>query len=327
MPASAPASCDDDIGLPPALLLLGPTASGKTACALALARELPVEIVSVDSALVYRDMDIGTAKPSAEELASCPHHLIDIVSPEEAYSAARFRTDAIRLMGEINARGRIPLLAGGTMLYFKALRDGLSDLPAADADLRRAIDEDAAARGWPALHAELGALDPAAAARLEPTDAQRIQRALEIVRVTGRPLAESYARKEDDTLPCRLLPIALAPSDRSVLHERIAQRFDAMLAAGLVDELRTLRAKYRLEPGMPSMRCVGYRQAWEFLDGHIDSDTLRFKGIAATRQLAKRQLTWQRQFRETWPGLVELDCLRTDLPGAVRDAAQRLLDH
>ncbi len=327
MPASVPASCDDEIGLPPALLLLGPTASGKTACALALARELPVEIVSVDSALVYRDMDIGTAKPSAEELASCPHHLIDIVSPEEAYSAARFRTDAIRLMGEITARGRIPLLAGGTMLYFKALRDGLSDLPAADADLRRAIDEDAAARGWPALHAELGALDPAAAARLEPTDAQRIQRALEIVRVTGRPLADSYARKEDDTLPCRLLPIALAPSDRSVLHERIAQRFDAMLAAGLVDELRTLRAKYRLEPGMPSMRCVGYRQAWEFLDGHIDRDTLRFKGIAATRQLAKRQLTWQRQFRETWPGLVELDCLRTDLPGAVRDAAQRLLDH
>ncbi|MBS0510780.1 MAG: tRNA (adenosine(37)-N6)-dimethylallyltransferase MiaA [Proteobacteria bacterium] len=313
------------MGLPPALLLLGPTASGKTASALALARELPVEIVSVDSALVYRDMDIGTAKPSAEELASCPHHLIDIVSPEEAYSAARFRADAVRLMAEITARGRIPLLAGGTMLYFKALRDGLSDLPAAHADLRRAIDADAAARGWPALHAELAALDPAAAARLEPTDAQRIQRALEIVRVTGRPLADSYARKEDDALPCRLLPIALAPSDRSVLHARIAQRFDAMLAAGLVEELRGLRAKYRLEPGMPSMRCVGYRQAWEFLDGQIDRDTLRFKGIAATRQLAKRQLTWQRQFRETWPQLVEIDCLRPDLPAAVRDAALRAL--
>lgn len=326
MPTPARPACRDS-GLPPALLLLGPTASGKTACALALAHELPVEIVSVDSALVYRDMDIGTAKPSAAELASCPHHLIDIVSPEEAYSAARFRADAVRLMGEITARGRIPLLAGGTMLYFKALRDGLSDLPPANADLRRAIDEDAAVRGWSALHAELARLDPAAAARLEPTDAQRIQRVLEIVRVTGRPLADSYARREDDTLPCRLLPIALAPSDRGVLHARIAQRFDAMLAAGLVDEVRALRAKYRLEPGMPSMRCVGYRQAWEFLDGQIDRDTLRFKGIAATRQLAKRQLTWQRQFRETWPGLVELDCMRADLPGAVRDAAQRLLDH
>jgi len=314
-----------DTRLPPALLLLGPTASGKTASALALAQTLPVEIVSVDSALVYRDMDIGTAKPSAAELASCPHHLIDIVSPEEAYSAARFRADAIRLMAGITARGRVPLLAGGTMLYFKTLRDGLSDLPPADAELRRAIDEDAAARGWPALHAELAALDPAAAARLEPTDAQRIQRALEIVRLTSRTLADSYARREDGALPCRLLPIALAPSDRGVLHERIARRFDAMLAAGLVDELRRLRAKYHLAPGMPSMRCVGYRQAWEFLDGDIDGDTLRFKGIAATRQLAKRQLTWQRQFRESWPELVELDCLRADLPDAVRVVAMRAL--
>ena len=318
--ASVPTSA-----LPPALLLLGPTASGKTACALALARVLPVEIISVDSALVYRDMDIGTAKPSADELASCPHHLIDIVSPEEAYSAARFRADAIRLMAEISARGRIPLLAGGTMLYFKALRDGLSDLPPADADLRRAIDEHAAAQGWPALHAELARLDPDAAARLEPTDAQRIQRALEIVRLTGRPLAESYAKKEDDTLPCRLLPIAIAPSDRSVLHARIAQRFDAMLHAGFVDEVRQLRRHYRLTPGMPSMRCVGYRQAWEYLDGDIGYDELRFKGIAATRQLAKRQLTWQRQFRETWPGFVELDCLRPDLADAVLDTALHLI--
>ncbi|MDX9885341.1 MAG: tRNA (adenosine(37)-N6)-dimethylallyltransferase MiaA [Thauera sp.] len=310
---------------PPALLLLGPTASGKTASALALAQALPIEIISVDSALVYRDMDIGTAKPSAEERATCPHHLIDIVSPADSYSAARFRADAIRLMGEIGARGNIPLLAGGTMLYFKALRDGLSDLPAADAELRRAIDEDAAARGWPALHAELARLDPVAAARLEPGDAQRIQRALEIVRLTGRPLAESYAKKEDDTLPCRLLPIALAPSERSVLHARIAERFDAMLHAGFVDEVRQLRARYRLDPAMPSMRCVGYRQAWEYLDGDIGYDELRFKGIAATRQLAKRQLTWQRQFRETWPGYVELDCLRPDLPQAVLHAALRQL--
>ena len=311
--------------LPPALLLLGPTASGKTACALAIARRLPVEIISVDSALVYRDMDIGTAKPSAEERAACPHHLIDIVSPEESYSAARFRADAIRLMREINARGRIPLLAGGTMLYFKALRDGLSDLPAANAGLRRAIDETAAAHGWPALHAELARLDPAAAARLEPSDAQHIQRALEIVRLTGRPLAESYARKEDEALPCRLLAMALAPSDRGVLHARIAERFDTMLHSGFVDEVRRLRRTYRLNPEMPSMRCVGYRQAWEYLDGDIGYDELRFKGIAATRQLAKRQLTWQRQFRETWPGLVELDCLRPDLADAVLYTALQLI--
>ena len=311
--------------LPPALLLLGPTASGKTAGALSLARALPLEIISVDSALVYRDMDIGTAKPSAAELATCPHHLIDVVSPEDAYSAARFRADAVRLMAEISARGRIPLLVGGTMLYFKTLHDGLSDLPPADAALRRAIDADAAARGWPAVHAELAMLDPAAAARLAPGDAQRIQRALEIVRLSGRPLAENYAIREDDTLPCRLLPMALAPSDRSVLHARIAKRFDAMLHAGLVDEVRQLRRNYRLSADLPSMRCVGYRQAWEYLDGAITYDELHFKGIAATRQLAKRQLTWQRQFRETWPSLIELDCLRPDLADAIRDTALQLL--
>ena len=312
--------------LPPALLLLGPTASGKTACALALAQTLPVEIISVDSALVYRDMDIGTAKPSAAELASCPHHLIDVLSPEAAYSAARFRADAIRLMTEIHARGRLPLLVGGTMLYFKALRDGLSDLPPADVELRRELDAAASLRGWPALHAELALLDPAAAARLEPTDSQRIQRALEIVRLTGRPLADSYDKKEDVPLPCRLLGLALLPSAREVLHERIAQRFDAMLAAGLVDEVRGLRARYRLDPALPSMRCVGYRQAWEYIDGTIDHDELRFRGIAATRQLAKRQLTWQRQFHTRWHGLVELDCLRPDLTAAVRETVLRLLD-
>ncbi|MFU2489306.1 tRNA (adenosine(37)-N6)-dimethylallyltransferase MiaA [Thauera sp. WH-1] len=311
--------------LPPALLLLGPTASGKTACALALAKALPVEIISVDSALVYRDMDIGTAKPSVEEQSACPHHLIDIVSPEDSYSAARFRADAIELMAQIHARGKLPLLAGGTMLYFKALRDGLSDLPAADPALRRALDEEAALHGWPALHAELARLDPDAAARLEPGDAQRIQRALEIVRLTGRPLAESYAKREDAALPCRLLPIALAPSDRSALHARIAQRFDAMLHAGFIDEVRQLRRHYRLDPAMPSMRCVGYRQAWAYLDGDIGYDELRFKGIVATRQLAKRQLTWQRQFRDSWPGFVEFDCLRPDLADAVLQAALRLL--
>ncbi|MBS0347348.1 MAG: tRNA (adenosine(37)-N6)-dimethylallyltransferase MiaA [Proteobacteria bacterium] len=299
--------------LPPAILLMGPTASGKTACALSLAQRLPVEIVSVDSALVYRDMDIGTAKPSREEQAVCPHHLIDIVSPEEAYSAARFCEDARRLMGEITARGRIPLLVGGTMLYYKALREGLSDLPEADAGLRREIEDAAARDGWPALHAELARLDPDAAARLEPNDAQRIQRALEIVRLTGQPLAASYARREEQTDSHRYIPLALTPSDRAVLHARIARRFDTMLLAGFVDEVVALRKHYRLDPGLPSMRCVGYRQALEYLDGYIDLPTMRDKGIFATRQLAKRQITWQRNFRENWGDLVEIDCLADDL--------------
>ncbi|HMV92101.1 MAG TPA: tRNA (adenosine(37)-N6)-dimethylallyltransferase MiaA [Thauera aminoaromatica] len=309
-----------------AVCLAGPTASGKSALAQAFAAQLGrVEIVSVDSAQVYRGMDIGTAKPGAAERAACPHHLIDILDPAEAYSAARFAADAQRIVGEIRARGALPLLVGGTMLYFKALREGLDPLPEADPALRAALDAEAAERGWPALHAELARLDPEAAARLEPGDAQRIQRALEIVRLTGRPLADSYAKKEDDPLPCRLLPIALAPSDRGALHARIEERFDAMLHAGLVDEVRQLRARYRLDPSMPSMRCVGYRQVWEYLDGGTGYDELRFKGVAATRQLAKRQLTWQRQFRETWPGFVELDCLRPDLPEAVLHTALRLL--
>ncbi|GAB2902830.1 tRNA (adenosine(37)-N6)-dimethylallyltransferase MiaA [Uliginosibacterium flavum] len=306
-----------------AILLMGPTASGKTACALHLARQLPIEIISVDSALVFRDMNIGSAKPDAAELAQCPHHLIDIISPEESYSAARFRADAQRLISEITARGKTPLLAGGTMLYFKTLLEGLSDLPQADGDLRAEIEAQAAIRGWPALHAELARLDADAAARLNPNDAQRIQRALEIVRITGRPLAESYARKEEDAGPAiDYLPLALAPSDRSVLHARIAQRFDAMLAAGFEDEVRSLRERYRLDINMTSMRCVGYRQMWEFLDGEINADELRFKGIAATRQLAKRQLTWLRQFRENWPTLREFDCLDAQHAHAIEEAVK-----
>lgn len=289
---------------PPAILLLGPTASGKSAVALELAQHFPVEIISVDSAQVYRDMDIGTAKPSAEERAACPHHLIDILSPEQSYSAARFRADALRLMHEISARSRVPLLAGGTMMYFKALREGLSELPAADPGLRAEIDAAALRHGWPALHEQLAALDPETAARLQPTDAQRIQRALEVVRLTGRPLAASHAERKAAKLPYSLLVLGLAPSQRSVLHERIAQRFDAMLSAGLVDELRVLRARYKLDPKMPSMRCVGYRQAWAFLDGDCDAATLRDKGIFATRQLAKRQLTWMRAM----PSLETFDC-------------------
>ena len=309
----------------PAILLMGPTASGKTACALALAQVLPVEIVSVDSALVYRDMDIGTAKPSRDELAACPHHLIDIVTPEEAYSAALFCADARRLMGEITARGRIPLLVGGTMLYYKALREGLSELPEADAILRREIEDAAARDGWPALHAELARLDPAAAARLQPRDAQRIQRALEIVRLTGQPLAASYARREAAADTHRYLPIALMPADRSVLHARIARRFDAMLLAGFVDEVAALRDKYHLTPELPSMRCVGYRQALEYLDGEVSLSTFRDKGIFATRQLAKRQLTWQRNFRDNWTDLAEVDSLAADAEAQVRALVEAAL--
>jgi tRNA dimethylallyltransferase len=297
--------------LPPAICLMGPTASGKTAVSLGLTLRFPMEIVSVDSAQVFRDMDIGTAKPDRATLEKFPHHLIDLISPEESYSAARFRSDALRVMAEITARGRIPLLAGGTMLYFKALRDGLSDLPQADAKLRRAIDEEAQRRGWPALHADLAALDPAAAARLKPADAQRIQRALEVVRLTGAPLAESIARRTEAAVPYRLIQLALQPSDRAVLHARIAQRFDAMLEAGLIDEVSALRRKYRLHAGLPSMRCVGYRQVWDYLEGRSDRAALREKGIAATRQLAKRQLTWLRAWEEVAP----LDCLARDPVG------------
>ncbi len=314
-----------DAEAPPALLLIGPTASGKTALALALAQRLPVEIISVDSALVFRDMDIGTAKPLPAERALCPHHLIDIVSPEGRYSAAQFRADAIRVMDEISARSRLPVLVGGTMLYFKALRDGLSDLPHADPEMRACIDADAARIGWPGLHAELARLDPAAAARLNPNDAQRIQRALEIVRLTGRPLAESYARDEHDGRRHRLVSIVLDVADRATLHARIARRFDEMLANGFLDEVRMLRARYALQADLPAMRCVGYRQAWSHLEGAIDMRGLRETGIAATRQLAKRQLTWQRQFRDTWPELRAIDFLAGDLLDQVLTVASRCL--
>jgi tRNA dimethylallyltransferase len=265
-------------------------------------------------------MDIGTAKPVPAERAACPHHLIDLIDPTESYSAAKFYDDARRLMAEITARGRIPLLVGGTMLYYKALREGLSDLPQADAALRADIERRAKMEGWPALHAELARLDPAAAARLAPHDAQRIQRALEIVLATGKPLSEAHARRVPHALPCRPVTVALVPSVRSMLHARIAERFKKMLADGFIDELAALRRRYPLTPDMPAMRAVGYRQAWAYLDGEISSGELLEAGIAATRQLAKRQLTWLRQFREQWPEYVEIDCLRPDVADAVRDA-------
>jgi tRNA dimethylallyltransferase len=278
----------------PAILLMGPTASGKSALALELAEAFPVEIVSVDSAQVYRGMDVGTAKPTAAERAAVPHHLLDIVDPTERYSAARFASDATRAIAAIEGRGRIPLLVGGTMLYFRALTHGLSMLPQADPEVRAAIDARATAVGWAALHRELAAIDPPTAARLDPNDRQRIQRALEVHAVTGRPLSAHFGDREPGSGSGRYVSIALVPSDRAVLHRRIADRFDTMLAEGLVDELRGLRSRFALTPDLPSMRAVGYRQAWQHLDALIDAAALRDRGIFATRQLAKRQLTWLR---------------------------------
>ena len=278
---------------PQAVCLAGPTAAGKTAVALALARLRPVEIISVDSALVYRGLDIATAKPTAAERAAVPHHLIDLLDPAEAYSAARFAADASRLIDQISARGRLPLLVGGTMLYFKALREGLHAMPEADPATRAAIDQRAAALGWPALHAELAAADPATAARLAPNDSQRIQRALEVWMTTGRSLSAWHADAAAPSLHSALPLVSLEPSSRAWLHARIAERFDAMLAAGLLDEVRALRARGDLHAGLPAVRCVGVRQAWAALEtGQLEG--LRDAGIAATRQLAKRQLTWLR---------------------------------
>jgi tRNA dimethylallyltransferase len=278
--------------LPPAILLMGPTAVGKTALALKLARRFPLEIVSVDSALVFRDMNIGTAKPDAATLAEFPHRLIDLVSPEESYSAARFRHEALAAMTEIAAAGRVPLLVGGARLYYKALLEGLADLPQADPALRARIDAEAAQRGWPALHAELALRDPQTAARLAPRDSQRIQRALEICRISGRPMSELLAKGRGVPPPWRFLPLALLPSERGALHERIAARFRAMLANGLIEEVEMLRRRYALSPDLPSMRAVGYRQVWAWMEGEFDRAELANRGIFATRQLAKRQITW-----------------------------------
>lgn len=293
----------------PAIFLIGPTASGKTALACEIATRYPCDIISVDSAQVFCDMDIGTAKPDAQMQAQFPHRLINLITPEARYSAAQFCTDALREMAASTAKGRIPLLVGGTMLYVKALREGLADLPDADPALRATIDLEAAAKGWPALHAELAQIDPDTAARLKPTDAQRIQRAIEIIRLTGKTMSSLLAAQEKSVPAYRFLTLALMPENRSELHRRIVQRFDLMLDQGLVDEVVMLRQKYQLNAQLPSMRCVGYRQTWEMLEGQMPKSELRDRGIFATRQFAKRQLTWLKSMRD----LAIYDPLATDI--------------
>ena len=276
------------------VFLLGPTASGKTALALKLAKKLDVEIISVDSALVYTQMDVGTSKPSAEELASVPHHLIDIISPENAYSAADFRADALRLIKDIQSRGRVPLLVGGTMLYFRALEQGLSTLPSADEALRQMLEQELKEKGVQHMHERLAAIDPESAARIHPNDPQRITRAIEVYELSGKPMSVWWAEQQAQSFPYPLLKIGLAPVERAILHERIARRFEQMLQQGFVDEVKQLRENPMLNLDLPSMRCVGYRQVWQYLDGDFNYETMKDKGIAATRQLAKRQLTWMR---------------------------------
>ena len=300
---------------------MGPTASGKTGVAVELVRRLPLEIISVDSALVYRHMNIGTAKPDIATLAAAPHHLIDLIDPTESYSAAQFREGALCVMHDISARGKIPFLVGGTMLYFKALREGLDNLPKADATVRANIAARATASGWPVLHAALARVDPVSAARLNPNDAQRIGRALEIYELTGQPMSRFFKASPADVFPYRGLPISLMPTDRAVLHARIEQRFDSMLRHGLVEEVSSLRARFDLDPQLPAMRCVGYRQAWQYQEGVIGRDELRDRGIFATRQLAKRQMTWLRGMSDT----LVIDCLADNLVERVEEAVRRFL--
>ncbi|WP_377707102.1 tRNA (adenosine(37)-N6)-dimethylallyltransferase MiaA [Pseudomonas protegens] len=311
--------------LPPAIFLMGPTAAGKTDLAIELTKVLPCELISVDSALVYRGMDIGTAKPSRELLAQFPHRLIDILDPSESYSAADFRTDALAAMADITARGKIPLLVGGTMLYYKALLEGLADMPAADPQVRAELEEEAARLGWQALHDQLAAVDPESAARIHPNDPQRLTRALEVYRVSGltmtahrqRQLAQSTEAGASgrSQLPYTVANLAIAPANRQVLHQRIAQRFTQMLEQGFIDEVVALRSRSDLHAGLPSIRAVGYRQVWDHLDGKLTSAEMQERGIIATRQLAKRQFTWLR----SWADLQWLDSLDCDnLPRALK---------
>ena len=292
----------------PVITLMGPTASGKTGLSLDISKRLDCEIISVDSALIYREMDIGTAKPTTAEQATVRHHLIDIVDPADSYSVADFCRDTKRLIGEIHQRGRIPLLVGGTMMYYNALVYGISEIPAADADIREKLQQEALELGWAVLHKELEGIDPIVAERVHPNDPQRIGRALEVFRSTGKPLSYWHAQKTqglDADESIQLWQFAIAPSDRKVLHERIALRYDQMLAAGFIDEVAALKRRGDLHLDMPSMRCVGYRQVWQYLDGEFDRNTMCEKGVIATRQLAKRQHTWL----NNWPNLQWLDTL------------------
>jgi len=298
--------------LPPAIFLMGPTASGKTALALELVKNHDCEIISVDSALVYKGMDIGTAKPDARMRAQAPHRLIDLIDPAEAYSAANFREDALREMADITAAGKVPLLVGGTMMYFKFLRDGAADLPKADEAIRQQLLEEGLEKGWPAMHERLAGIDPESAGRLKPMDSQRIQRALEVYLISGKTLTEYWAEQQTEPLPYHVVNLAVCPSERKRLHERIAERFRIMVSDGFIDEVKALRARGDLDKNMPSIRCVGYRQAWDYLDGEYDYDEMVERGIIATRQLAKRQITWLR----SWPDLHWLD---TDDPDIVRN--------
>ena len=309
---------------PPAIILMGPTASGKTALSASLASSLQCEVISVDSAQIYKGMNIGTAKPDAEFLQHTPHHGIDIIEPHESYSAAKFRDDALTYMREITERGKIPLLVGGTMMYFKALIEGMNDLPEADPMVRLMIDTLADEKGWPGVHANLMRVDPQTAARLDPNDSQRIQRAMEIYHLTGKPMSEWLAKPKYVYFPYTPISISLVPGERSILHLRIANRFDDMLKAGLIEEVANLREEYVLESTMPSMRCVGYRQAWQHLNGAFDRESMREQGIAATRQLAKRQLTWLRAMSRN--RVTEFDCLAPDFENAVLDYIRLTLE-
>lgn len=305
----------------PLICLAGPTAAGKSAAAAAIAARWPVEIINVDSATIYRTMDIGTAKPTRDERAQIPHHLVDIRDPSQTYSAAAFRRDALECVAAIRARGHLPLLAGGTMLYFKALRDGLNDLPQADAGVRREIEVAAQARGWPAIHEELARIDPVTAARLAPNDSQRIGRALEIWRLTGQPMSGLIQSAVRTDIPVPTVTISLEPAERGVLHARIAARFDQMLEQGLVDEVGALYARGDLTPELPSIRCVGYRQLWRYVAGEQSLPQAREQAIAATRQLAKRQLTWLRAL----PDRISIDALAENAASLVIDRIAQLV--
>ncbi len=303
-----------DKHLPPAIFLMGPTAAGKTDLAMRLTEALPCDIISVDSALIYKGMDIGTAKPDAQTLKNYPHRLIDIRDPSESYSVAEFREDALREMAEITSKGRIPLLVGGTMMYYNALLKGLASLPEANQEVRQQLLEKGEREGWPALHALLAKVDPASAKRLAPNDSQRLQRALEVYQLTGRTLTELWAEQQQQKLPYNVVNLAIMPEERKTLHERIALRFKLMLEAGFVDEVRTLYERGDLNPQMPSVRCVGYRQVWSYLEGEWDYPTMLDKGIVATRQLAKRQITWLRSWENLhWLVTEDKDILKHSL--------------